>query len=538
MVSVNPVLYDCIVAGSGPAGSMCAQTLIEGGLSVLMLDGGLTPSGITDLNASTLHDYRNETSGNDSMSDLQASLLWKQTGAAEQLTLPRRYVVEATEKWLPVRTSGFQLMESLAYGGLGAAWGLGCYQFTNEELQLCGLPPQEMSLAYETVAQRIGIAYSPDDIAGFVMNKVTSLQAGINIDENSESLMLKYEKHKKQLQRNGFFLGKPPLAILTEPKEDRKATDYSNFDFYTNRGLSAWRPDVTLAQLRKKNSFHYQGRRIVTSFQEINGLVEVKVINMDDHSIEHYKSKKLIITCGATGTARIAARSFELFNHSMPLLCNPYQYITALQTKRLGKVAKPTRVSTAQLAIILKSEVPGEDGMGSVYSYDALPMVNVLKQVPLGFTDARVLMQYLLPAMVIAGVHHPDRRSDWKYLQLVRTENQITGDELDIHFDLSAPEKEKVNVRTSKFRRLLRKLGCLPVKTVQPPYGASIHYAGTLPFDETGKPLTTNARGLLAGTNQVFIADSSPFCFLPAKGLTFTIMANAHRTALQVLKNE
>ena len=538
MVSVNPVLFDCIVAGSGPAGTMCAQTLVNGGLSVLMLDGGLTPSGDSRIDAATLHNYRTETSIDEPLSEMQASLLWKQTGAAEQLTPPRKYVVEATAKWLPVRSSGFQLMETLAYGGLGAAWGLGCYQFTDDELRLCGLPPNEMSAAYETIAQRIGIAYTPDDLAEFVMNNVTSLQPSIKIDENAASLLLKYENHRSRFQRKGFFLGKPPLAMLTDAIGDRKATDYSNLDFYTNRGLSAWRPAVTLDQLRKKNAFHYREKQLVSSFREMNGMVEVQTMNMDDHQIEHFNAKKLVITCGATGSARIAARSFSQYDQPMPLLCNPYQYITALHTKRLGKVGKPQRTSTAQLAIIQKSGTAGDDGMGSVYSYDALPMASVLKQVPLGFADARVIMQYLLPALVIAGVHHPDRFSELKYVQLVKNENNETGDELAVHFELSGLEKSQINTRAREFLRFLRSLGCLPVKTVQPPYGSSIHYAGTLPFDKNGKPLTTNSGGLLAGTKGVFIADSSPFCFLPAKGLTFTIMANAHRTALQLLKNE
>lgn len=538
MVAVNPSLYDCIVVGSGPGGTMCAQTLIEAGRTVLMLDGGIEGSASADVTAPTLHDYKTTTQKDEVMTDLHSSLQWKQTGVAEQLTPPRRYVLAQTEKWLPVQSSGFQLMESLAYGGLGAAWGLGCYQFTDEELKLCGLPVTEMSAAYEVVAERIGIAYSKDDIASFVMNNVGTLQPSIEIDENAQFILLKYDQRKPQLHAKGFYIGKPPLALLTATTAERKATDYSNLDYYMNRGHSAWRPSVTLDRLRMRPAFHYEGKKIVTSFTETNGIVEVMAMNMNDHSMNQYSAKNLFIACGATGTARIVARSFSMYNHSLPLLCNPYGYITALQTKRLGKVSSPYRTSTAQLAVIQKSEKPGEDGMGSLYAYDALPMSNVLKQIPLGFADGRVLMQYLLPAIVIAGVHHPDRYTNQKYIQLIRSDNSPTSDALNIHYELSSAEKKQVSNRTKQYRSLLKSVGCLPVKTVQPPIGSSIHYAGTLPFDASGKKLTTYPDGRLAGTNCVFIADSSPFCFLPAKGLTFTLMANAHRTALQLLKNE
>ena len=42
-------------------------------------------------------------------------------------------------------------------------------------------------------------------------------------------------------------------------------------------------------------------------------------------------------------------------------------------------------------------------------------------------------------------------------------------------------------------------------------------------------PYETNSQGLLHGSRRVFVADSSNFPDIPAKNLTFTIMANALR---------
>jgi choline dehydrogenase-like flavoprotein len=44
-----------------------------------------------------------------------------------------------------------------------------------------------------------------------------------------------------------------------------------------------------------------------------------------------------------------------------------------------------------------------------------------------------------------------------------------------------------------------------------------------------GGELTCNAECRLRATRAVYVADGSPFPYLPAKGLTFTIMANANR---------
>jgi choline dehydrogenase-like flavoprotein len=74
----------------------------------------------------------------------------------------------------------------------------------------------------------------------------------------------------------------------------------------------------------------------------------------------------------------------------------------------------------------------------------------------------------------------------------------------------------------------------MPVHIMRPPAGASIHYAGTLPFGNDDVPLTCKATGRLRGSANVYVADSSTWRFLPAKGLTFTLMANARRVAAEV----
>ena len=48
------------------------------------------------------------------------------------------------------------------------------------------------------------------------------------------------------------------------------------------------------------------------------------------------------------------------------------------------------------------------------------------------------------------------------------------------------------------------------------------------------KPLTTEPSGRLRGLRVVYIADGAAFAYLPAKGPTFTLMANAHRIGVGI----
>jgi choline dehydrogenase-like flavoprotein len=71
----------------------------------------------------------------------------------------------------------------------------------------------------------------------------------------------------------------------------------------------------------------------------------------------------------------------------------------------------------------------------------------------------------------------------------------------------------------------------------KPLHGASIHYAGTLPYASEDRPYTTTPDGRLRHAPNVYVADGSSWRFMPAKGLTLTLMANARRVAAQALQD-
>jgi hypothetical protein len=59
------------------------------------------------------------------------------------------------------------------------------------------------------------------------------------------------------------------------------------------------------------------------------------------------------------------------------------------------------------------------------------------------------------------------------------------------------------------------------------PMGASAHYSGTLPMTDQRQELTVSANGQSHDFGNMFVVDGSIFPFLPAKNLTFILMASA-----------
>jgi choline dehydrogenase-like flavoprotein len=65
--------------------------------------------------------------------------------------------------------------------------------------------------------------------------------------------------------------------------------------------------------------------------------------------------------------------------------------------------------------------------------------------------------------------------------------------------------------------------------------GASVHYAGLTPMNDDGGDLTTTRAGRLRPFENLIVADGATFPALPAKNLTFTLMANATRIVREAL---
>ncbi|TND07662.1 MAG: 4Fe-4S ferredoxin [Bacteroidetes bacterium] len=533
-------LHDFIVVGSGCTGAMAAQTLVESGARVLMLDGGkrggvyqsITPSKNFPAIRREEQDQHRYLLG-----DKFESIPAGKVSTGEQLTPARRFMIEAADHFLRHRSDTFFPMESLGYGGLGAGWGLGCCVFSENELKKAGLPVAEMQSAYQLVSDRIGISGSSDDAQAFTFAHLEGIQPAPRLHPTAEKIYSRYAAKKTALKKNGFHLGRPALALLTQEKDHRKPLDYRDMEFYDDKGLSAWRAWITVDELQKKNNFMYRGSTLVTAFHEENGSVRVESLNLDTQEKETFHCRKLVLSPGVLSTARIVLRSMDENNHRLPLLCNPYNYTPCLVLSETGKSLPDALTGMAQLSLFHDADGTQTDvAMASLYNYRSLLMFRLLKEVPLGFRDARMLMNYLLPGIVIMGIHHPESAGGEKFLHLEADSSSPTGDLLRTVYKLNETESAKITAREKLYAKAMRKLGAWALKRVSPGHGSSIHYAGTLPFDDNGKPFSIHPSGRLNGTENVFIADGSGFRFLPAKGLTLSLMANAHLVAEKLLK--
>jgi hypothetical protein len=532
------IVYDYIVVGSGATGAQSAQTLAEHGAKVAMLDVGHRDATykplIPDDDFTTLR--KQDTAQNRYLiGDEFEGLPWGPVKVGAQLTPPRQFMARDVEKLIPLSSNTFMPMESLAYGGLGNGWGLGCFVFSDAELDQVGLDRSQMKAAYEVVNRRIGISGVRDDAAEYTVGNLTQFQEPLHIDSNCQRLYETYQQKRATLKQMGFAMGQSAMALLSRDLGKRKGTSYHDMDFYADHGLSAYRPWITIDELISTQRLAYHANCLVLKFEEHGDYVTVLARRTDTNQQEAFECRKLILASGVLGTARIVMRSFRLESR-LPLLCNHYCYVPCIQPAMIGKGIERFRTSMAQLVLCHdEGQTHSDVAVGCLFSYRSLLLFRLLKEAPLNFSDGRRIMQCLQSSFVIAGIHHPDSMGTHKYVQLVDDIESITGDRLEAHYSLSHEEALKTNRREQQYLKALRALHCYPIKRVYPGYGASIHYGGTLPFSADEKAYSIASNGRVHGSKRIFVADGSGFRYLPAKGPTFSLMANAHTVATHAL---
>lgn len=536
----NQSNWDIIIIGSGPGAIMAAQTLVEAGKKVLMLDGGNKDEIYENLPGE--NDFLSLRQNDDKqfrylLGDNFEAVPSPDVTTGAQMTPARKHIIKDVDKFCPVISDNFFPMESLAKGGLGAGWGLGAYVYNDAELKKSGLPIQEMRDAYQIIADRIGISCGDDELKPHIAQGILGLQPALKPDNSIGNLLERYKKKRNLFNSKNIFMGLPSMAILSQAKDERKANEYNDMDFYTDDGYSAWRPKITLDKLLKFENFSYQSRVYALSFEEVETSVKVKTINMENDTEQFYSAEKLILAAGALGSGRIAIRSLSI--DTLPLLCNPYTYMPAINLKMIGKTLNKKKTSMAQAMMIYNPDSSDENIVSvALFTYRALLLMRLIQQSTLNIRDNRKIFKWLYPSFIIAGVHHPDFGHPNREMKLVADAESKTGDALKINFEISSEMELQINAGEKVVQKALRKLGVYPIKKLNPGFGSSIHYGGSLPVSKEEIIGTTSDIGQLHGTKNVFSADGASFGFLPAKGITLSIMANAHRVALKILENE
>ncbi len=361
------------------------------------------------------------------------------------------------------------------------------------------------------------------------------IQPPLPLDSNAETILRRYQAKEARYQASGIFLGQSLLAMLSQNVDGRKANPQTDMDFWADAGRSVYRPRYTIEKLKSRPNFTHLTGRLAQRFLPGEDGVTLECRNLDSGAAEAVSARKLLLAAGAINSGRLALASSRDYQSRLPILCNPNHWVAAINLSMLGKPARDRRHSLSQLTVLMRAECDGPDYvLAQIYSYRSLLLFRLLKDIPLPPKQGLLFLRLLATAFTCVNIHFPDRPGADRWLQL---EARESGDVLRASTGYSAAETAWVQRHERRMLRFLAGLRCIPMGVNKPLHGASIHYAGTLPYASEDRPYTTTPDGRLRHAPNVYVADGSSWRFMPAKGLTLTLMANARRVAAQALQD-
>jgi glycine/D-amino acid oxidase-like deaminating enzyme len=525
---------DVVIIGSGPSGAMAAAELVARGIHVTLVDYGADdPALRARVPDQPFSQFRQQDPAQRGylIGDHLEGVPRSGVRVGAQLTPPRQFASRAAESLLPVESSDFHPMQSLALGGLGAAWGTACFTYTAEECARAGLDQAALAAHYPGVVQEAGISGPEEDPdTGLWWKDVPGCQPPLDLDTNSAALLAAYQKAPARWRERGFALGRIPLAINSRAHGDRAANPYFDSDFYGDVRRSAYRPRYTIERLQQSANFRYVPGCLALDFREDSQGVEVRC-RRDQESVV-FRARRLILCAGALNSARLALASLPLADRVTTVLSSAYVYYPTLQLRLLGRATADRRHSMAQLTALYGSLAQPERTCSlQLYSYRSLLLFKLIKEMPLAPWAGKLVARAMVDALAIFGVFFPDDLGPTKTMRLGRSTTSPVPD-LQITYARPPAQQALQAELEAGLRRCFWGLGCAPLGRVDPGQAGSIHYAGTIPRVNPVNPrFHTLPDGRLGGCERVFVGDTAGWNWLPCKGPTFTAMAGARVVA-------
>jgi choline dehydrogenase-like flavoprotein len=529
-----------VLVGSGASAVHFALSLLQKGHDVVMLDvGHERPAPV--MPEATLTQLRDKlTNPVDYFlgRSFEAVLFPDQRTEYYGFPPSKTYIFTGVSPRFRWRASGFAPLSSFARGGLAEAWTAGVYPFNEAELADFPFTHAEIAPYYDLVAQRIGICGVVDDLARF-MPVHQHLLPPLDLDEHSSLILRAYERRRASLNRRwGCYVGRSRIATISRDYGGRRACTYLGRCLWGCPSESLYTPSITLDECRRFDRFKYASGVYVRYFKT-NARRRVTAVVVDaepGQAGEEIPVDTLALGAGTLSSCRIFLES--LFRETGQLVTlhglmdNQQILMPFVNLEMLGRQHDPNTYQYHQIGLGLEGPTACEYIHGQLTTLKTAMIHPIVQKIPFDLRTSLFLFRNVHSALGLVNINLHDTRRSANSVVLEPTTAGADGSLL-IHYEFGRQEEARVCQAMRRVRRVLHRLGCIvpPGMTHVRPMGASVHYSGLLPMTSTPGPWTTTDVGQSRDFENLFFIDGTTFPFLPAKNLTFTLMANAARIA-------
>lgn len=528
-----------VIVGSGPSGVHFALTLLRKNYTVTMIDVGyskplaIRPEDSFDALKKNLEDpaayFLGETFDGVLLPDVKKEYYG---------IPPNKGYVFQSPRGFGYRSSGFAPMISFAQGGLAEVWTGGCYPFNDGELKDFPFDYSAIEPYYNEVARRIGISGTQDDLTRFFPWHDYLLEP-LELDRHSSLLLETYRKHHDMLNdRLGCYLGRTRIATLSRDGDARQRCTYLGRCLWGCPRNSLYTASQTLAECQQFPNFTYRPGLRVSHFKFTPGNRITSIVAEPAEGGEpcEIPADKLVLAAGALCSSKILLDSIHRDTGKVVqlsgLMDNRQVLVPFVNLRLIGRSVNLESYQYHQLGIGIEGGDPRTYVHGLVTTLKTALLHPIIQNLPCDLRTAMFLVRNTHCSLGIINVNFHDTRREENYVT-IEPDRHTGQTRLLIHYVPAVEQKTQMARALGILKKALWRLGCVvpPGMVHIRPMGASAHYAGTVPMSPEPRPLTTSSCCQSHDFGNLFLADGATFPFLPAKNITFTLMANAIRIA-------
>src|SRR5262249_24350673 len=150
---------------------------------------------------------------------------------------------------------------------------------------------------YDELTAHIGISGENDDLAKY-FERDEGLQPPLRLSAFFDGLLQRYRSHRAPFERERVTIGRPRLAVLTQPHRGRSAYEYGNLEFFRPHDLAIYTPAYTVDEMIRAGEVDYRCRKLVTHYRESEDGVEVYSRDLSTGVEEVYRARSLLLGAG------------------------------------------------------------------------------------------------------------------------------------------------------------------------------------------------------------------------------------------------
>jgi choline dehydrogenase-like flavoprotein len=537
-----------LVIGSGATGVHFALSALKKNHVVTMIDVGIErpPIPLPHTDFVGLKQHLDSPAQYFLGEGFQAARLPQSRKPWDYYNLPaaKDYVFKAPKQFR-YTAYGLDPLLSFASGGLAEAWTGGCYPLNDGELSAFPFGYEEIEPYYAEVAHRIGVGGDKDDLAQFYPHH-EHLSAPVALDESSAILLAHYEGRRNTLvAKHKIRMGRSRQAVLAKNADGREGCRYCGRCLWGCPNGALYTPALTLGNCAGYTNFNYRRGFFASHFHVGSGSLidHLVAFPVSGGGHETFRADAYVLACGALSTSNLVLRSIYKSKGEIIRLTglteNRQLLAPFFNLGMFGQSYNPDCYQYHQLAIGMTCEKSGQYVHGQITPLKTASVHPLIQSLPLDFRSAISVFSDLRPGLGVLNLNFCDWRREENYLTLKQSSSDCVGErwpELYIHYVPPAGERIVITGAMAKVRRFFFDLGApiVPGMTRWRPMGSSVQYSGTLPMSREKKSWCLSENCQSYEIPNMFVVDGAAMPFLPAKNLTFTLMANAVRVAESV----